>query len=174
MKTLAEFGRWISETFLGPALKELFANQLELLGLGAGVISLLAPILGFLVARLAWKLLEPPPPIEWSSIDIANAAKLSAAFDDVHILATASRELGEDAAQTLDAFANQVSRLQVARSLTNWDKVRTDDDGLIQRLFARKDIVQHIASLSNSSPARNIEEFRTQLLIVQQSRRSRA
>lgn len=174
MKIFTELGQWISETLLGPSLQVLFAGQLELLGVGASAAVLIASILSVLVARLAWKLIEPTPPIDWSAVDISNPAKLQATFDDFHILVTASRDLSENVATTVEAFADQVTRLQVAQSLTHWDKVRTDDDDLMQKLYYRKDLVQHIATLSGSSPARDLDEFRTQFLIVQQSKRTHA
>lgn len=111
----------VSDSLLGDLSKSQIAKHLSDLGLEAWIVAAIAPVLAIVAVKMFWKLLEPPPNLDWSVLDPDNDQAMATAFNDIHTVATVSKYLNENDAQTLEVFKDQIRRLASIR-----DQIRKD------------------------------------------------
>ena len=172
MRHLSHIGEWISEK-LGELLRPFVAGELELLGITGAVAVLLAIWLAYFIARLLWSLVEPPPEIRWDRLDPDNEQLLKTSYADLSIVASLARELNEDAAETLDEFVGQIRRLNRFNQPTVWDRIDTNDQAAIEKLYGDAATVKAVASKLRMRRARSADEFRQQVRDMQTQSRLR-
>lgn len=91
-------------------------------------------------------------------------------FRDLRIATNLAKKLGEDVAENVRQFTQQIRRLNLYGKHSAWQKVDVEDHELICRIYQTPGMAIALAQKLNRMPAAEVEEFRRQIIDYQTSK----